>query len=75
MITIHSRTLSHNARIAEQESSTIVFVYCCVLMMIMEAQGMPFMKGPSRQVRGNHNHHDIWGINPTISTFDQIHQF
>jgi len=27
MITIHPRTLAHKARIEEQESSTIVFVY------------------------------------------------
>jgi len=41
----------------KQESSTNVFVYYCVLMMIMEARGMPLIKGSSRQVRENPNRH------------------
>jgi len=36
-----------------------------VLMMIMEAQGVPLIKGSSRQVGGSPIRHDIWAINAT----------
>jgi len=75
VIIIHSRTLSHKARIVEQESSIITFVYCCVLMMIIEARDMALIKGSSRQVGGNLGCRDIWIIHPIISTLDEIYQF